>query len=407
MSMNDTPSGDRVHISLFGKRNAGKSSLMNALTGQKISIVSEVKGTTTDPVRKAMELLPMGPVVVTDTPGLDDDGQLGHFRLEMSFQVLDKSDIGVVVIDASIGMEAEDQQIIERIQEKGIPYVVVYNKQDLMRTSMSEPIDVDALLERRNRGEEISIRVSTVNQYHIHELKELLSRMQPEQVSEIPLIADLVHENDLVVLVVPIDKAAPKGRLILPQQQTIRELLDVGAVAVVTREKELSQTLKRLEKSPVLVVTDSQAFKEVAGIVPEEVPLTSFSILFARHKGILKDAVQGVKQLRNLKDGDTILIAEGCTHHRQCGDIGTEKLPRWIQEVNDGKSLYFEFCSGTEFPQDLSGYALIIQCGSCMLTEQEVKTRYKKAKQQGIPMTNYGIAISEMKGILDRSIACL
>ena len=304
-------------------------------------------------------------------------------------------------------MEAEDQQIIERIQEKGIPYVVVYNKQDLMRTSMSEPIDVDALLERRNRGEEISIRVSTVNQYHIHELKELLSRMQPEQVSEIPLIADLVHENDLVVLVVPIDKAAPKGRLILPQQQTIRELLDVGAVAVVTREKELSQTLKRLEKNPVLVVTDSQVFKEVAGIVPEEVPLTSFSILFARHKGILKDAVQGVKQLRNLKDGDTILIAEGCTHHRQCGDIGTEKLPRWIQEVNDGKSLYFEFCSGTEFPQDLSGYALIIQCGSCMLTEQEVKTRYKKAKQQGIPMTNYGIAISEMKGILDRSIACL
>ncbi|MDD6331812.1 MAG: [FeFe] hydrogenase H-cluster maturation GTPase HydF [Clostridium sp.] len=407
MSMNDTPSGDRVHISLFGKRNAGKSSLMNALTGQKISIVSEVKGTTTDPVRKAMELLPMGPVVVTDTPGLDDDGQLGHFRMEKSYQVLDKTDIGVVVIDASIGMEAEDQQIIERIQEKGIPYVVVYNKQDLMRTSMSEPIDVDALLERRNRGEEISIRVSTVNQYHIHELKELLSRMQPEQASEIPLIADLVHENDLVVLVVPIDKAAPKGRLILPQQQTIRELLDVGAVAVVTREKELSQTLKRLEKNPVLVVTDSQVFKEVAGIVPEEVPLTSFSILFARHKGILKDAVQGVKQLRNLKDGDTILIAEGCTHHRQCGDIGTEKLPRWIQEVNDGKSLYFEFCSGTEFPQDLSGYALIIQCGSCMLTEQEVKTRYKKAKKQGIPMTNYGIAISEMKGILDRSIACL
>lgn len=407
MSMNETPSGDRVHISIFGKRNAGKSSIMNALTGQKLSIVSEVKGTTTDPVRKAMELLPMGPVVITDTPGLDDEGQLGRFRMQKSIEVLDQTDIAVVVIDASIGKEKEDEWIIERIQEKQIPYVLVYNKHDLIRKPTIETVDVKKLLAKAQAGEEIRIWVSTMDQYHIADLKELLAGMQPVKEPQTPIVADLVQPNDVVVLVVPVDKAAPKGRLILPQQQTIRELLDVGAVSVVTRETELETTLKKLGTAPDLVITDSQAFEMVAEIVAESVPLTSFSILFARHKGVLKTAIEGVAMLGQLTDGDNILIAEGCTHHRQCGDIGTEKLPKWIRERTGGKELFFEFCSGTEFPKDLSPYQLIVQCGGCMLNEREVKNRYQLAVKQGVPITNYGIAISEMKGILKRSIAML
>lgn len=404
MSMNETPSGDRVHISLFGKRNAGKSSVMNALIGQKLSIVSDVKGTTTDPVRKSMELLPMGPVVFTDTPGLDDEGQLGAFRVEKSYEVLDKTDIAVVVVDAVLGIENEDTRMIQRIREKQIPYVVVYNKHDLIENPTIEEVDVKNLLTKQQAGEEISIWVSTIDHYHINELKELLAGMQPATTPEIPIISDLVQTNDLVVLVVPIDKAAPKGRLILPQQQTIRDLLDAGATAVVTRETELEQLLRNLGKSPAFVITDSQVFETVAKLVPDDIPLTSFSILFARHKGVLPAAAQGADMLAQLQDRDAVLIAEGCTHHRQCGDIGTEKLPNWIRQYTGGKEIYFEFCSGTEFPKDLSAYRLVIQCGGCMLNEQEVKSRYRLAKQQGVPMTNYGIAIAKMKGILSRSM---
>lgn len=407
MGMNETPSGDRVHISLFGKRNAGKSSLMNALLGQQLSIVSDVKGTTTDPVRKSMELLPMGPVVFTDTPGLDDEGQLGKFRMEKSYEVLEQTDIAIVVIDAVMGKETEDNRIIHRIREKQIPYVVVYNKHDLMRSPTVEAVDVQALTEKQKTGEEIEIWVSTLEQYHIQELKELLAQLLPDKNCEPPIIADLVQPEDIVVLVMPMDKAAPKGRLILPQQQTIRELLEAGAVTVMTRETELKQTLASLQKPPVMVVTDSQVFEPVAAVVPDTVLLTSFSILFARHKGVLKDALQGVQAVSRLKDKDTILIAEGCTHHRQCGDIGTEKLPAWIRRRSGDKELYFEFCSGTEFPKDLSGYQLIVQCGACMLNEKEVKSRYQRAGKQGIPMTNYGIIISEIKGILKRSVAAV
>lgn len=404
MDMNQTPSGNRVHISLFGKRNAGKSSVMNALIGQQLSIVSDIKGTTTDPVRKTMELLPLGPVVFTDTPGLDDDGQLGAFRMEKSYQVLDKTDVAIVVVDASCGIAHEDQRIIEHIREKQIPYVVVFNKHDLIPNHTIEEVDVSKLLKEAKEGKEIRIWISTVDNYHIYELKELLSQLQPDLEPQIPIIADLVKPKELVVLVVPIDKAAPKGRLILPQQQTIRELLDVGAVPVVTRETELQTTLEQLKQPPAFVVTDSQVFEEVSRMVPDSIPLTSFSILFARHKGVLQPALEGVKVLKQLKDKDSVLIAEGCTHHRQCGDIGTEKIPNWIQEQLGDAKVYFEYCTGNDFPRDLSGYSLVIQCGGCMLNEQEVKYRYHLAEEQGIPMTNYGIAISEMKGILSRSI---
>ena len=408
MSMNETPTGERVHISLFGKRNAGKSSVMNALIGQKLSIVSPVKGTTTDPVRKTMELLPLGPVVFTDTPGLDDEGILGEFRIEKSYQVLEQTDIAVVVIDGMIGKSEEDIQLIRRIREKKLPYVVVYNKQDLLadQTEAMEETELYSLLEKQRTGQEVEIRVSTENMYHIQELKKLLAAMKPALKPELPLLSDLVEAGETVILVVPIDKAAPKGRLILPQQQTIRELLDAGAIPVVTRETELMLTWKQLVKPPAMVVTDSQAFEVVAQMVPDAVRLTSFSILFARHKGVLKPAIEGVEKLHQLEDKDTILIAEGCTHHRQCGDIGTEKLPRWIREINPGKELYFEFCSGTEFPKDLSLYSLVLQCGGCMLNEQEIRNRYRRAAGQNVKMTNYGIAISEIKGILSRCIQC-
>lgn len=410
MNMNETPGGDRIHISLFGKRNAGKSSVMNALLGQTLSIVSEIKGTTTDPVRKSMELLPLGPVLFTDTPGLDDEGPLGAFRIEKSYEILNRTDIALVVVDASLGRGPEDERIITRLQERRIPYIVVYNKADLLSREGSLQTDAgDALLmaDRLLTGEEVSIYISTVQNVHIQELKKLLANIKLDREPAFPIIADLVQPKDLVVLVIPVDHAAPKGRLILPQQQTIRELLDEGVVPVLTRETELQYTLDQLKESPDLVVTDSQVFETVAALVPESVPLTSFSILFARHKGVLKPAVEGVKVLEALKDKDTILIAEGCTHHRQCGDIGTEKLPAWIRRYSGEKELYFEFTSGNEFPKDVSPYRLIIQCGGCMLNEQEVRSRYQRARNQGVPITNYGIAISEMKGILRRSIAML
>lgn len=405
MGMNETPSGERVHIGLFGKRNAGKSSVMNALIGQKISIVSDVKGTTTDPVHKTMELLPLGPVVFTDTPGLDDEGVLGKFRTEKSYQILEQTDIAIVVIDGLEGKAPEDIRLIQYIQDKKIPYVVVYNKQDLL-PERREETDTGELLRQYRNGTEIELWVSTEKSYHIAELKEILAGMKPELDAKLPIISDLVKPGEVVILVVPVDKSAPKGRLILPQQQTIRELLDVGAIPVVTRVTELEQTWKELVNTPAMVVTDSQAFQEVAEIIPEDVPLTSFSILFARHKGVLEQSLKGAEKLRNLENKSTVLIAEGCTHRRQCGDIATEKLPKWIQEVNPDKELYFEFCSGAEFPKELSVYDLILQCGGCMLSNRDIRNRYRHAADQQVAITNYGIAISEMKGILNRCMQC-
>lgn len=398
MSLNNTPSAERIHIGIFGRRNAGKSSLINALTGQNLAIVSDVKGTTTDPVLKAMELLPLGPVVMIDTPGLDDTGELGALRIQKTYQILNKTDIALVVIDATIGMTDADAAILMRIQEKEIPYLLVWNKADQLGT--------DAELKGNFAGsipKEHSILISASTGSHIHELKEKLASLVPTQGNDRRIVSDLIRPGDFVVLVVPIDKAAPKGRLILPQQQTIRDILDTGATAIVTRDTELSDTLNRLGELPSLVITDSQAFEKVAKRTPPEVPLTSFSILFARYKGNLNTVVNGARALDTLKDQDTVLICEGCTHHRQCEDIGTVKLPRWIRE-HTGKSLNFVFTSGTEFPTDLRPYRMIIHCGGCTLNEREMQFRLKCAEDAGIPITNYGTAIAYMKGILERSI---
>lgn len=394
MGQNDTPGGERIHIGIFGKRNAGKSSIINAITGQKLAVVSDVSGTTTDPVSKAMELLPLGPVMITDTPGLDDSGELGKLRMEKTWQVLNKTDIAILVVDGTRNMSDKDHEILAAIKEKNIPYLIVYNKVDLCS---SPTLHFD---------EKDSICVSAVSKMGIFELKEKIASLVPRNHAEFPIIRDLVQPGDFVVLVVPIDKAAPKGRLILPQQQTIRELLENGSVSVVVRESELEQTLERLPQKPALIVTDSQAFEKVSKIVPENIMLTSFSILFARHKGNLKDTLIGAKALSTIKDGDKVLISEGCTHHRQCGDIGTEKLPAWIRRFT-GCEPAFSFTSGTEFPKNLSEYRLVIHCGGCMLNENEMKHRYHTAAEAGVPMTNYGIAIACMNGILERSIRAL
>ena len=401
MSLNNTPSADRTHIGIFGRRNAGKSSVINAITGQNLAIVSDVKGTTTDPVLKAMELLPLGPVVMIDTPGLDDDGELGALRIQKAYQVLNKTDIAVLVIDGSVGMTKEDEQILARIKEKEIPYVIVMNKADLV--SASTP-DAEANAAIASIPQDRIIRVSTVTNENIYELKELIARQAPKEDESKRIVGDLLNPLDLAVLVVPIDSAAPKGRLILPQQQTIRDILEAGAIPVVARESELPQALASLNRQPKLVITDSQAFEKVSKDTPEEIPLTSFSILFARYKGNLKTVVHGARALDSLKDGDTILISEGCTHHRQCEDIGTVKLPNWVRKYT-GKDLNVAFTSGTEFPLDLSPYQLIIHCGGCTLNEREMKYRLKCAEDAGVPMTNYGIAIAHMHGILERSIA--
>lgn len=392
MSLNTTPSADRVHIGIFGKRNAGKSSIINAITGQDLAIVSDIKGTTTDPVLKSMELLPLGPVVIIDTPGLDDSGELGTLRIQKAYQILNKTDIAVLVVDASVGMTTEDVDILQRIKEKEIPYVVVFNKADLTTVS-TEDLPADTK----------NISVSTVTGEHIYELKELIASLAPDEDKGRRIVGDLIQPSDFIVLVVPIDSAAPKGRLILPQQQTIRDILDSDATAIVVKETGLKDTLAQVGKTPALVITDSQAFEQVSADVPPEIPLTSFSILFARYKGNLETVVHGAKALDTLNDGDTILISEGCTHHRQCDDIGTVKLPRWVRQ-HTGKNLEFAFTSGTEFPTDLSKYQLIIHCGGCMINEREMKYRLRCAKDQGIPITNYGIAIAHMKGILERSI---
>ncbi len=402
MSLNAAPSADRTHIGIFGKRNAGKSSIINAITSQNLAIVSDIKGTTTDPVQKAMELLPLGPVVLIDTPGLDDEGELGALRIQKAYQVLNKTDIAVLVVDYGTGITAEDQKILDKIRDKRIPYVVVFNKSDLYRNQQN----TDTVKEKEI-SETVSpqncIAVSAVTGEKIWELKELIAKQIPSCHAEKHIVADLIQPNDFVVLVIPIDSAAPKGRLILPQQQTIRDILEAGATAIAVRETELPETLARLGTKPSLVITDSQAFEKVAADVPENIPLTSFSILFARYKGNLKTVVQGAAVLDTLQDGDNILICEGCTHHRQCEDIGTVKLPGWIRK-HTGKELHFAFTSGTEFPVDLSKYRLVIHCGGCTLNEREMKYRMQCAIDQGIPMTNYGTAIAHMHGILNRSI---
>ena len=400
MSLNTTPSAERTHIGIFGRRNAGKSSLINALTGQSLAIVSEVKGTTTDPVLKAMELLPLGPVVMIDTPGLDDEGNLGALRIQKAYQILNKTDIAILVIDGTSAPSPEDLDILSRIQKKGIPFLVVLNKADLISSSETTVKKAADILQVQP---EKLFWASASSGSHIQELKEAIACLVPEEDQTRRIAADLVQPLDFVILVVPIDSAAPKGRLILPQQQTIRDLLEAGAVSIVVRESELAKTLAKLDRRPDLVITDSQAFQEVASIVPNDIPLTSFSILFARYKGNLELLAAGAKTLDSLEDGDHILISEGCTHHRQCEDIGTVKLPRWIR-THTGKELSFDFSSGTEFPLDLQRYRLIIHCGGCTLNEREMKYRLKCAEDAGIPITNYGTAIAYMKGILARSL---
>lgn len=389
--MNHTPSSERLHIGIFGKRNAGKSSVINALTGQNLAIVSDVKGTTTDPVLKAMELLPLGPVLMIDTPGLDDEGELGELRVKKAYQMLNKTDIALVVIDGVVGIDMEDFKIIGEIEKKKIPYIMVYNKLDLVEDK------------KFGNGTDC-IWVSAATGENIYELKELITKCVKKEDGTKKIVGDLLSPLDFVVLVVPIDSSAPKGRLILPQQQTIRDILDAGAVSVVVKDTELSELLEKLNVKPRLVITDSQVFGKVSKIVPEDVPLTSFSILMARYKGDLKTVVYGASALDKLQDGDVVLISEGCTHHRQCEDIGTVKMPRWIKEHTQ-KEIQFEFTSGTEFPDDLSKYKMIIHCGGCMLNEREMKYRLKCAEDQQVPMTNYGTAIAHMKGILQRSIA--
>ena len=397
MGMNQAPSSERVHIGLFGKRNAGKSSVINGVTNQDIAIVSAVPGTTTDPVYKSMELLPLGPVMLIDTPGLDDEGELGALRVQKGLDVLRKTDIALLIVDGTAGMSPEDERLEEELKKRGLPYLVVFNKWDLVQEKSAGEENSGAEPE-----DERHIRVSARTGEGIQELKERLARMVPAG-KEKRLVGDLLEPQDLVVLVVPIDKAAPKGRLILPQQQTIRDVLESGAVSVVVREKELKETLKKLGTKPKLVITDSQVFGLVDRDTPEDILLTSFSILFARYKGNLAQAVRGAGALESLRDGDKILISEGCTHHRQCDDIGTVKLPRWIENYT-GKKPEFVFTSGTGFERNLKEYHMIVHCGGCMLNEQEMQYRLKMAESQGVPMTNYGILIAYMKGILERSL---
>lgn len=388
MGLNSTPSGERMHIGFFGQRNAGKSSLVNAVTGQELSVVSDTKGTTTDPVYKSMELLPMGPVVIIDTPGFDDAGELGELRVRKTKQVLNKTDAAVLVVDGTIGLTPSDHQLVDIFKEKEIPYIIAMNKSDLVSNPSME---------------DHTIWVSAVLKTGIHELKEKIAALVPTDSEKLNIVGDLLHPSDFVVLVVPIDTAAPKGRLILPQQQTIRDILEADATAIVVKEHELRETLANLGKTPALVITDSQVFAKVSADTPNTIPLTSFSILMARYKGFLAEAIHGVSAIDQLKDHDTVLISEGCTHHRQCDDIGTVKIPRWLKNYT-GKELNIVTTSGTEFPDDLSPYSLIIHCGGCMLNQREMKYRMKCAMDQNVPMTNYGTVIAFMQGILKRSL---
>ncbi len=399
MGLNNTPNADRVHIGIFGRRNAGKSSVINAVTGQNLAIVSDVLGTTTDPVYKAMEILPLGPVVLIDTPGLDDVGELGELRVQKAFQVLNKTDIALLVLDVNSGFSKEEEKLLELVKAKNIPFVAVLNKTDIAKEDKIK--EFEKLLKDKYNIENV-VSMSAEKKDGIFELKEKIASLNTEK-EKSPIISDLVCPGETAVLVVPIDESAPKGRLILPQQQTIRDLLDHNAMAAVTQVTTLAKTLESFKEPPKIVVTDSQAFKEVAKIVPENVPLTSFSILFARHKGELSTLVKGVKAMDDLKDGDTVLISEGCTHHRQCNDIGSVKIPNAVRKYT-GKNLNFEFTSGGEFPLDLSKYSLIIHCGGCMLNEREMKYRIACANDAGIPMVNYGVLLAQVNGILNRSL---
>lgn len=388
MSLNDTPSGERIHIGFFGRRNAGKSSLVNAITNQELAVVSSVKGTTTDPVYKAMELLPLGPVEIIDTPGFDDVGELGELRVKKTRQILAKTDVAVLVVDGTEGVSGCDKELIQLFREREVPYIVVYNKCDISGGEVSS---------------ENEISVSAAKKLNIEELKEKIGSLAKNAGNERRIIGDLLSPGDMVVLVTPIDGSAPKGRMILPQVQALRDVLDADAEAVFTKETQLAETLSALAAPPKMVVTDSQAFGLVSKIVPEEVPLTSFSILMARYKGFLESAVKGAARIKDLRDGDTVLISEGCTHHRQCGDIGSVKLPAWLKKYT-GKSLNIELSSGRDFPEDLSGYALVIHCGGCMLNEREMLHRKNIAEAAGVPFTNYGTVIACMNGILKRSL---
>ena len=407
MSLNAAPSSERIHIGFFGRRNSGKSSIVNAVTGQELSVVSDVKGTTTDPVFKAMELPPAGPVVIIDTPGFDDDGTLGELRVRKTRQVLNRTDLAVLVVDLAVGITRHDEELIGLFKERGIDYLIVWNKTDLVgyrEDAVSDTGTGQNGLEGkadRDQAKCREIHVSARTGWNIDELKKMITALAVRQEPKRRLVGDIIRPHDFVVLVVPIDDAAPKGRLILPQQQTIRDILDTGAAAIVAKDTELQETLAGLGKKPDLVITDSQVFDKVSSIVPEDIPLTSFSILFARYRGGLESAVSGAKALNDLEEGDTILISEGCTHHRQCEDIGTVKLPRWITEFT-GKRFDFRFTSGTAFPDDLSGVRLVVHCGGCMLNEREMGYRRKSAQEQHVPMTNYGVLIAYMRGILDR-----
>ncbi len=435
--LNDRPSAERVHIGFFGLRNAGKSSVVNAVTGQKLSLVSDVKGTTTDPVQKAMELLPLGPVVIIDTPGIDDEGELGEMRVRRAKQTLEKTDIAVLVVDSEKGMQTADKELENIFKEKNIPYIIAMNKCDLAAAVPAESGTEKSTTEAATaqtiqpaaapaappthaaKGRAAShpasgtapnhtgavINISAVTGENINALKELIASLAAgAQKNEKQLIGDLIAPGDIVILVTPIDESAPKGRLILPQQQTIRGILDSGAINIVVKETELAAALAALKQKPKMVITDSQAFGKVSTIVPDDILLTSFSILFARYKGELAETVKGAAALDRLKDGDKVLISEGCTHHRQCNDIGSVKMPGWIENYT-GKKLEYEFTSGREFPEDLSEYALVVHCGACMLTEREMKSRTHRSQECDVPMTNYGIVIAQMHGILKRSLS--
>ena len=390
MSLNNTPSSERLHIGFFGMRNAGKSSVVNAVTNQELSVVSDVLGTTTDPVKKAMELLPLGPVVIIDTPGLDDEGTLGEMRVQKAKEVLAKTDIAILVVDAQKGKSSLDEELLKIFNERKLPHIVVYNKTDL--------------ISEKSQLKENEIYVSAHTKENIEKLKELIAKISKLSKNKKPLVSDLLNEGDLVVLVIPIDEAAPKGRLILPQQMVIRDILDHHCMCVCTQVEQLTETLNSLSKKPKLVITDSQAFGKVSKLTPSDIMMTSFSILMARYKGDLKSLINGAAQLSEIKTGDKILIAEGCTHHRQCNDIGTVKMPAWIESFTNAKPQY-TFTSGGTFPDDLSDFKLIVHCGGCMLNEKEMKARMQKADAQNIPIVNYGVAIAHMHGILKRSLA--
>lgn len=389
MGLNDTVSAQRIHIGFFGMRNAGKSSLVNAVTSQELSVVSDVKGTTTDPVKKSMELLPLGPVLIIDTPGLDDEGELGEKRILKARKILAQSDIAVLAVDSTIGLRNDDEALIEEFKSKNLPYVIAYTKSDL--------------LGKRKELESNEIYVSSTDKTGINELKELIGRLSEDIKKEKYIVSDLLCPKDIVVLVTPIDESAPKGRLILPQQQVLRELLDAHCTAIVCQPEELAQAISSLNTKPKLVITDSQVFEYVASNVSDDIPLTSFSILFARYKGSLNTLVNGAKAIDSLKNGDKVLISEACTHHRQCNDIGTVKLPKWLEKYT-GVKLDYSFTSGGDFPDDLSDYALVIHCGGCMINEREMNSRISITEAQGVPIVNYGVAIAHMHGILKRSL---